>query len=596
MEFASARWWARRRATRLVEDLGRPGKAPPDGSGVVLPLSMNFVMPVRPLHLAAPLCVVMAALTPASAMAEDTFVFEGRGFGHGVGMSQYGALGAARAGWDAGAILAHYYRGTTLQGRPDADVRVQLRASSASIDVGGAGLVAAPISGGPRTALSGPVRVRATSGRVELVDTSGAIAATGDAIEIGGSEGLVTLDGRRYRGALQLRPSGAGRVQVVNRLRIEEYLYGVVPREVPASWPGAALRAQAIAARSYARNGLRPDRAFDVHPDTRSQVYGGLGAEDPRTSAAVDATRGTVVIYEGEVATTFFHSTSGGHTESVQNVWGSDPRPYLVGVPDPFDATSPYHRWSNPPRFSGAELASRLGLGSAVTGVRVLSRGVSPRVRWVAVTTADGDVVTRTGATIRASLGLRDTWFAVTPAGAPPSGAPDGPAGEKPAVRYLVYAAAPPSAARATSAMGRLRRAGKDVVIVRRRIGGRVRHLVVTGHFAVLANARRERDDLIARGFRGARVGSARAAPRRAEAFLALAGSRRARQQARLLARRVRGSGYSTRIIVRSREGGRVYLVVVGRYRRLARAKATRDELRADGYRAAMVGAARARG
>ena len=173
--------------------------------------------------------------------------------------------------------------------------------------------------------------------------------------------------------------------------------------------------AQAVAARSYVLSTMSPTANYDVFDDDRSQVYGGVSAEDPRTTRAVIATRGTVVTYHGSVITTYFFSTSGGRTEDLQNVFrGGAPRPYLVSVPDPFDEISPYHVWPDPPSFSPAGLGRRLGLDGPVTQVTVLRRGVSPRVIDARITTASGSQTVLSGTTMRAELGLRDTWFAVT--------------------------------------------------------------------------------------------------------------------------------------------------------------------------------------
>src|SRR5262249_16941985 len=152
---------------------------------------------------------------------------------------------------------------------------------------------------------------------------------------------------------------------------LEQYLDGVVGREMPAKWGDdapAALQAQAIAARTYAMANAKPASPYDMFADQRSQVYGGVAAEDPRTIAAVDATRGQVLTYNGGLITAYYFSTSGGRTESVQNVFGSTPVPYLVSVPDPFDAGSPYHSaWPQPVSVTGARLARLFGLPAPVT-------------------------------------------------------------------------------------------------------------------------------------------------------------------------------------------------------------------------------------
>ena len=148
--------------------------------------------------------------------------------------------------------------------------------------------------------------------------------------------------GRAYRGQVQVNV-GSARLQVVNNVGLEPYLYGVV--QVPNDWPAEALKAQAVVARSYAL-AVRKTGAFDLYADTRSQVYGGIAAEKPTTNDAVDQTAGQVLMYDGKVATTFFFSTSGGRTANVQDAWrGGVPTPYLVSVADPYDGASPHHTW-----------------------------------------------------------------------------------------------------------------------------------------------------------------------------------------------------------------------------------------------------------
>ena len=121
---------------------------------------------------------------------------------------------------------------------------------------------------------------------------------------------------------------------------------GVVGDESPPSWPLEALKAQAVAARTYALTTMKPTAGFDVYPDTRSQVYGGVAAEEASTDAAVAQTSGEVVTYNGQPVVTYFFSTSGGRTENVENTpLGNEPRPWLKSVDDPYDTMSPRHRW-----------------------------------------------------------------------------------------------------------------------------------------------------------------------------------------------------------------------------------------------------------
>src|SRR5207244_1908368 len=154
-------------------------------------------------------------------------------------------------------------------------------------------------------------------------------------------------------------------------------------------WNGEALRAQAIVARSYALATRQASAPFDVFADTRSQVYGGLDAEHPETTAAVAATKGTVVLYRGKVATTYFYSTSGGRTAAIQDEWqGSKPLPYLVPVADPYDTISPYHSWG-PVSFTGAKLTTLLKAPGTVVDLTP-TQNASGRVGSVTVTATKG--------------------------------------------------------------------------------------------------------------------------------------------------------------------------------------------------------------
>jgi stage II sporulation protein D len=212
-----------------------------------------------------------------------------------------------------------------------------------------------------------------------------------------------------YRGRMVLLRDGAA-VLAVNHVWLEHYLYGVVPAEMPASWAAEALKAQAVVARSYALTSRRPSQAYDVFADVRSQVYGGVFAEVPTTTAAVRATRGRVVTVGGEVAQTFFFSTSGGATASNEEGFGGAPLSYLRSVDDPHDDLSPVHTWSA--RFTRREAERKLGslVAGQLQGIRVVSRSPSGRAVSVRVEGSGGDRVA-SAASIRTALGLRSTWF-----------------------------------------------------------------------------------------------------------------------------------------------------------------------------------------
>lgn len=444
---------------------------------------------------AAALCVAGIAVSPAAAQTV-TFTFYGRGNGHGIGMSQYGAQGAARAGWSAARILAWFYRGTTIAHVTAGNIRVDLADYAAQFGVGvqGGGQLL-DVASGARTTLAPGVGyvVRPSGADVVVTGSGGAVidrGAKGVQILPTGS-GLVTFNGRPYRGTLVVSASG-GAIRAVNVVAMEQYLRGVVPSEMPSSWASAALEAQAIAARSYALRSRNPSAPYDVYADTRSQAYGGVRAEAPASTAAVTATTGEALTYGGSVVQAYFAASDGGYTESVQNVWGGSPTPYLTGVPDPFDTISPTHLWANPPRFTGARLGSLLGTGGTVTKITVLKRGVSPRVVSARVSLASGASAALTGSDIEAALGLPSTWFWVGQSNLPMphepaiSGSPATPSGRPPTVAhvargsYLVVASSTSNLAAARQLAVRVRQVAPGEQIMAR---GSARHR----HYLVVA-------------------------------------------------------------------------------------------------------------
>jgi len=159
-----------------------------------------------------------------------------------------------------------------------------------------------------------------------------------------GGMGLA-LNNTRYRGYLMILSDENG-LSAVNYVDVEDYLYGVVPCEVPHTWPEQALMAQAVAARTYAlyikQKSL--EKSYDVRATTASQVYGGQDAERISTRFAVDRTRGQVLVYNGKLIVSYFHSNSGGYTERPENVWGARV-PYLKDQPDSYSKNAPGSCW-----------------------------------------------------------------------------------------------------------------------------------------------------------------------------------------------------------------------------------------------------------
>jgi stage II sporulation protein D len=334
-------------------------------------------------------------------------VISGAGDGHGVGMSQYGAEGYALHGASAAAILAHYYSGTALgRANPRQPVRVLIGTGRAAFSgAARAGAVRLSAAGTYTVTATGlGLRVASASGRTVLT-ASGSLTVTGP--------GPLTTDGRGYRGALRFMATPTGGVQTVDVVGLDDYVRGVVAEEMDASWAPAALEAQAIAARTYALTTSVGGNGYSLYDDTRSQMYGGAGAETATTNAAVAATSGEVVTYRGRPATTYFFASSGGETESIQNVWpGAAAEPWLVGVSDPYDGAggNPYHRWTVTLSLARATRE----LGSSVRGrlrhIVVTRRGVSPRVLSARVVGSRG-TRTVTGAQLAQAFGLPSTWM-----------------------------------------------------------------------------------------------------------------------------------------------------------------------------------------
>jgi stage II sporulation protein D len=360
--------------------------------------------PVRLLALLAALAS-LAGFIPAAASASVSWIVHGRGFGHGVGMSAYGAYGYAQHGKSYKFILGHYYTGTTVGTvAKSSTIRVLLGASPG--DVGFSGATSAcrtkldPARDYEAHLIGNSVRLRSSGGKL--------LAKCGAKLRAAGS-GQITIAGYgSYRGALEAVPSG-GSLDVVNALALEQYAKGVMPNEVPPSWPAEELKAQAVAVRSIALTSDVGGAVFDVYSDTRSQVYKGLESEYTTTNAAVEATRGQVLLYNGQIAQALYSACSGGHTESAVNVFGYAV-PYLVGVPDPYDQACPLHTWTL--EFSGPEISSRLSayLNGKLKEVVITKTGASPRIISAKLIGTAG-TTTVTGSELESALGGYDTWM-----------------------------------------------------------------------------------------------------------------------------------------------------------------------------------------
>ena len=271
------------------------------------------------------LATTLAALALGAApVGASTLVIEGAGDGHGVGMSQDGALGYAQHGWSAAQILAHYYTGTALGQAPANSV-------------------------------------------------------------------VKVLVGSK-----------------VERVPLERYVRGVVSAEMPSSWPLAALEAQAIASRTYALTADAGGTRFNVYSDTRSQMYLGTAAETATTNAAVAATAGQIVLYQGKPAITYYFASSGGMTENIENSFiGAESQPWLKGVPDAYETKA--SDWKLSMSFASAAARLRGLFKGSFRGIDVLGRGVSPRIVTAEVLGSRGDG-SISGPELAARLGLDSAW------------------------------------------------------------------------------------------------------------------------------------------------------------------------------------------
>lgn len=222
-------------------------------------------------------------------------------------------------------------------------------------------------------------------------------------------DGYVFIGDRWYRGRTLVVPTSGG-LTAVNYVDLEKYLYSVVGAEMPTSWSLEALKSQAVAARSYAlyQRQHGATAIFDVGDTTRWQVYGGLEKEAPSTRAAVDATAGQVLTYQGQIINAVFHSCAGGHTENVEDVW-SNPLPYLRGVESP-DRDLPQCQWE-PINLTASEIEAQLGYEGTISSITV-QRHPHGRVIALAIQGTAGSMTVE-GEDVRDLLGLKSTLFSI---------------------------------------------------------------------------------------------------------------------------------------------------------------------------------------
>jgi len=368
----------------------------------------------------------------------DTIIIEGHGWGHAVGMCQYGAKGMAEAGFTYDQILAHYYQNTTLEaGSVPEKVKVGLLTNQSEISVTCAGIFyihdgATPIV----TANLGEVwKVNMSEGKYQVINDDVSLGAyTGPIIfsSANPSSKFLELPQKgtysHFRGNMIVQLLSDG-LAAINELPFEQYLYGVVPSEMPSSWHLEALKAQACAARNYALKNISDSGSYDLLATTANQVYLGKDHEATSTNAAVDATAGKLIMCEGSPITAYYHSTCGGSTENSEDVWSSS-RDYCKAVDCPYCTSSHHRNWSA--TYLVSELETKLNAYTKVnadnvteyptkvlgtlTGLKITSTRGPRRVGTVEITGTEG-VKEISGSAFRSALGtneIESTWFTIS--------------------------------------------------------------------------------------------------------------------------------------------------------------------------------------
>ena len=326
------------------------------------------------------------------------FLLSGHGWGHGVGMGQWGAEGYALHGITYDAILAAYYPGTVLSQTTARRIRVLLADGETSLVVS---------SDQPIAVVDGTGATYALPAGDTMLTTTLPYPAP---LTLSPAPGATLALGNAYRGKLAISLVN-GKLRAVNVVGLQQYLDGVVPAEMPSTWLPDALEAQAVASRSYALAARKPGAAYDVAAS--SQSYLGVAIESPQGDAAVNATNGQVLTYDGKVASTVYSSSTGGWTQSASDAWGGGAA-YLVSAKDPYDTISPYHSWGPVP-VTGKDLAAALALSGKPVDATV-TRNASKRVTEVNVTTLAHGIespATTPGDAVTSALKLRSTWFSV---------------------------------------------------------------------------------------------------------------------------------------------------------------------------------------
>ncbi|MDR1633445.1 MAG: SpoIID/LytB domain-containing protein [Bifidobacteriaceae bacterium] len=391
--------------------------------------------------MAATALVLPNAATPSAAAVPASFSISGAGWGHGVGMSQYGAQEMAKAGNSAGAILGFYYPGTTTANRNLGNIRVQLKqAATVVVRYAGAAGALTPAGGSATSVARGGVITLTVSGQNVVANGAGAAkTARQFGLTWNGAancSGYVTVDGSSGGASGYCRGSMTatvinGKVNLIVTVGLaRDYIYGL--QEVPSSWQPAALQAQATAARSYAvKQAYKDSCNCEVYSDTRSQAYagrskevesGGWGARwvSNVNATAPSASSGALLLYNGSPIAANYSAANGGSTESSADIWGNS-LPYLVAKADPWsvkpDVPDSIKAWKV--TKTQAEMKAIFGL-TDVASVTITAKTGGGSAKTITARTAGGATKTISGAeTIRSAFGLKSAHFSISSPTAP---------------------------------------------------------------------------------------------------------------------------------------------------------------------------------
>jgi SpoIID/LytB domain protein len=371
--------------------------------------------------------IAFAGLGAAPAGAATEFTLTGHGWGHGIGLGQYGVLGYAQHGWKYPQILEHYFTGTHIAPATNTAIteRVLLAQGLSHVDVTFSTPAKVSASGTAAVSLkAGHYRIQfgTTAGRIQVVNrNTGGLAMKGlvapvvvtpvaTSLQLNEPVGNWFAD-HHWRGPFHIHTSGHS-LMLVNWVPIEKYVAAVVPNEVDPAWPTPAVRTQAVAVRSYAYATRNPGGVYDSGLTT--QTYGPIEREAAAATAAAADTDHNVVWAGSTVATTFYSSSSGGRTSSEQASFGSSSGPsYLVPVDDPYDkagGANPNHTWA-PKGYSGLGLAHLFGYSDAVRSVDQTWDAASLRERTLTLHTSTTHTLSGIG--VQSQLGLRSNYFRI---------------------------------------------------------------------------------------------------------------------------------------------------------------------------------------